>query len=533
LLSRRASASAEVGPAVHDFQSRDGYRSAIALAILILLWGLVVVRFDPQLPLGLAAGRFSVVGLAAIGLMYFLFTWRRPNLDVATAFSIAEIGLVGVLIGWAGWTLAPLGREWQVVAVGQLALASIPLIAPRYVWVGIAFVILFSLQLVAIVVHQSQLPVEPFNSLMMAAVALAVLALREQRQRIGVEYLRTASESATLQQLRPLFCSVREQLGRALSTISEASASFGDPLIDRSSSRLSDLGQRIGELESAADGADAISSSEAERLLFARDAQIGATLFAAGALGVVLFALLAVRGLALDGVPAMLWWCGAVYAVILCWLLWTRRRPTARRGLVASVCLFVVATASAVFMHVQWSNLLQPVNLFIGEKLILAALVMIRPLRLWLGMTMVGIVGLAALIAQHFAPGLSATQQVRSLEQGHTLLFVGLGVVFMLMGEQRRIASLKLLRAQSEAGSLRRRASIFLALCDQLNSPLQTLLLRFTLRGRETGDDLNASMERLRELSAQLRRLSSEQPGELQRLSLDGAAELRSAIKRE
>src|SRR5262249_29429119 len=157
---------------------------------------------------------------------------------------------------------------------------------------------------------------------------------------------------------------------------------------------------------------------------------------------------------------------------------------------------------------------------YVGHKLLLIGIVLIRPLRLWLGVLLVALVSVEALVL-HLT---IAAVRPPPLEPWHTLLFSALAVGFMLMGEQRRLASLKLLRAQSESSALQRRAGLFLALCDQLNTPLQTLLLRLEMVVTSRQPVTVQVKERIalvHSLSGQLHELAAAVPGRLVRASLD------------
>ncbi|MCU1282854.1 MAG: uncharacterized protein JWM53_6400, partial [bacterium] len=70
--------------------------------------------------------------------------------------------------------------------------------------------------------------------------------------------------------------------------------------------------------------------------------------------------------------------------------------------------------------------------------------------------------------------------RISVVEPWVTLVFMAIGVAALLLRDQRRVASLAVLRAESQATALHRRAAMLLALRDQLNTPLQTLVLGAT-----------------------------------------------------
>ena len=516
-------------------RARESYESAVALAVVILLWSVSQALAPPFLGWMERIRQLQMM-IAGAGLIYFAWTWRHPVYRVAIVFSLVEILTAAVLIPWMGWTLSPLGRQWQPIAAAQLALASLPLVVPANLWVGCALVGVFATEMVVIFEHQLQLGLaipaaEPFFSLLMAPVGIVVLVMREQRRRMVNDYVRTESETATLAALRPLLSSVREQLHAQVAPICEGRH---DPLLARSVNRLRELDQAIGALEvdSPVEAAASGDRTAAERLLLARDSQVGATLFAVAALAVNTLALWSFRRLPLGSAFTALWIAESVYAATLAWLLLHRLRPSPGRGVWASLLLFVTAVSAVISTHIHWARLSQPADPYIGHKLLLVGTVLIRPPRLWLGLLLVGLIAVEAL-ALHFllAPPLGAS----SLEPWHTLLFIALGFGLILVGEQRRIASVKLLRAETTAASLRRRAALFLALCDQLNTPLQTLMLRLELLAQNDHSStdaaqLQARVNLIQTLSRQLQQLAAEVPTGLHQLSLEGARALRPRV---
>ena len=86
-----------------------------------------------------------------------------------------------------------------------------------------------------------------------------------------------------------------------------------------------------------------------------------------------------------------------------------------------------------------------------------------------------------------------------------------IGLVSLFIVEQRQITSLKLLRAKVEVSAMHRRAVMFLALRDRLNSPLQTLVLGATAATESLalhpGVRVRESIDRLVDLSHDLSEL--------------------------
>jgi hypothetical protein len=79
--------------------------------------------------------------------------------------------------------------------------------------------------------------------------------------------------------------------------------------------------------------------------------------------------------------------------------------------------------------------------------------------------------------------------------------------------EQRRIASVRLLRAQWASAALQRQTLLLLALRDRINSPLQTLAIAAMLKPGGSGamlDGTQAAIERLVVLGRELNELTHE-----------------------
>src|SRR5262249_16036077 len=145
---------------------------------------------------------------------------------------------------------------------------------------GYALIGVYAAELVLIMLYQQHvglgpLPAaEPFGSLTIVAVALAVLTLRNQRERIGLAFIRTVSETTALVRLAPLVASIRDAIEptiRALDTIKPSS----DPQVSalsRSISRLSSLREQLRTLSTPA----LMPRRAEEESLLAKESQEGA-----------------------------------------------------------------------------------------------------------------------------------------------------------------------------------------------------------------------------------------------------------------
>jgi hypothetical protein len=115
-----------------------------------------------------------------------------------------------------------------------------------------------------------------------------------------------------------------------------------------------------------------------------------------------------------------------------------------------------------------------------------------------------------------------------------TLLFGALGIALLNLSEERRLASVLVLRAEAEQTALLRRTMVYLALRDQINSPLQSLAMSASLFGGQRGEgvvpdhaELSGAVEQLVALSRKLPREDAVEKSGLIGVSLDSAAELR------
>jgi hypothetical protein len=504
--------------------TRDAYRSAVALALLIVVWFLVAKTLGPQTPPSLDIARQILAIYSLATLAYLVHTWRHPHLRLALVFSI--IGVVGVvvLIPWIAWAAAQVGEQWRPIASAQLAVAGVPLFAP-FPWMGYLLLGVFTLELLLVVLYQQQLgfvipAAEPFASLCISAIALAVLLLRAQRNRIGLAYIRRTSEAEALSRLSPLLASICQEIERAVVALSMLSATSDPrgPAFARTIARLSVLREQLDALNTSPPNV----TVEGERSLLAKDSYVGATIFALAGLAVAALAAWGTRMLPLGITPQLLLCVAIGYAAIPIWLWSAHEQPSLRRGVFASTLLLVSGAIIAVYVHLQWVRLPDFTFPTIAPKLLLMVPVLLRMPRLWIGILLLSVTAIPHIIIQ-----VAVAPERPALEPWHMLVFALIGLGYLIMGEQRRIASIALLRAEVYAASLFRQANLSLAICDQLNTPLQTLVgLVATVPPSASTAEVSVHLARLRDLSKELTRLVGEFPPELHRSSLDAAREL-------
>jgi hypothetical protein len=158
----------------------------------------------------------------------------------------------------------------------------------------------------------------------------------------------------------------------------------------------------------------------------------------------------------------------------------------------------------------------------------LVTLPLVAPSLGWITLFAVLVTAVAAIglyFIQHLDLGL-----VSIVEPWTTIAFAIFGFVLMTLREQRRVASVALLRAEAHGASRRRRANLLLALRDQLNSPLQILVLhaaRLAQRSPADGAALLGSIERLMAISRRLAAIGDVGLAGAAPLSFDAGESLR------
>jgi hypothetical protein len=516
-------------PVEQQLHAHEAHASALAAALLLLLWGAVSLFIVPA--------RFRIIdsidaAVGAIALAWLLTRRDRPDPARTYAFIAVAIASTLVWLPWIAIEWCAVGRPFEAFTIPQVAIITVALVVPRSLVLGIVTMLLFvaeALFTVAYADHvglHDRLPVgEPFITLYFTLPGVGLLLLRERRRRLARRHVRLRAEAEALARLSPLFADVHRELTSLLAVVSDdlraIGASSAMAATARSVDRLAAIGAQIGGLAEAtppppADAAAANApATECERVFLAGDEQFGAAVFA------VVTILLA-----LGWAPLMRAQIGDPFALsvlmsigaagtVLALLYATRSRPTQRRGRAALLALFAVVLL-AVSLHPRAFIVAgRPFNPFIGQKILMVTLGVTAAG--WSSWALPLIVGTAVeALALYFALGFDALKdRISVVEPWVTLVFMATGIAALMLRDQRRVASVALLRAEAEAMAWHRRAVILLALRDQLNTPLQTLVLgakRLEL-GTPARDlpRLRASIDRLVALSRSLAHL--EIPG--------------------
>jgi len=196
----------------------------------------------------------------------------------------------------------------------------------------------------------------------------------------------------------------------------------------------------------------------------------------------------------------------------------TWRRPSELRGRVALLFLFAVTLTVISVDQVPYLHVNRPFTPFLGHKILVVTLGIAAAGWSSMGLPLIVATTVDA-VALYYILGFAALKdRIELVEPWAMIIFAVVGLVALAMRDQRRVASLVVLREESAATELHRRATMLLALRDQLNSPLQTLVAgeaRATVAARDA--DVAALRDGIARLVALSRELSQiEVPSEAQ-----------------
>jgi hypothetical protein len=529
-------------PGEQAFLARDAYGSVTVLALLLLIWGVVslaAVRALPFWPFG--AARVVLTTVAAVALLYFARTWKRPSLRIAFRFSLAAIAISLVLVAWTSWGFSVRGRLFEAFPTTNIAMVSMALVAPGSFWIGVLLVALFQAELLGVILFSRHLGIElllpngaPLSSFAFASLSIGLLVLREQRRRRALRHLRIQSETKALRELSPLFDSLRTEIDRQLTALSEALRRLRGERDPRSQAAMNGAVERVGGLSARLQQLRGEERDEtgAERRFTARDAHDSATLNAAIVTLMFLFYALVMHR---RGLPhgALLSVVAAVPPLIILGYLVARRRlPSERVALIVIVFFYAFSLPFVTWGQVQIFALHVRLFPLAAHEVMMVTVSLVVATRLRVAIGLVLLTGGTALALYFFLHMGAHPEIVPYSEPWAMLVFLVLSVGLVMMREQRRIASVRLFRAEWELVALHRQAALFVALRDRLGSPLQSLVLYTAQLERthppESIAPIQASVERLVALSRQLAKLENDFVASgMQRLSMDAERALR------
>lgn len=510
------------------------YRSAALLALLVFLWGAISLCFVPWRPFGVPNLAQSVACAAA--LVYFIATRQRRNRRAAIVFSALAIAYTLLLLPWTAIVWCRLGRPLEAFTVPQAATVTMPLIIPTVWPLGVAVMSAFFGECLFVYFYAHHVglgalvPItEPLGSVCFALLGVSLFMMSAGRRALARRHTRVQGELDALARLTPLFADVRDELGAGVAAIgTEAGAAPAAGRLGRTLGRLDEVRARLAQLLGSA--APTESTRAAERRLLDGDAQYVVSVFT-GVVAVLLSLVLLLRW-----PPSMRIALPTIVATSFSWLLLaylvgTRRRPSERRATGVLLLQFAMLLPLVTYNQVVLAVLPRPHAPFLGHRVLMIALGLAAATRRWLGVVLI-LVTAAVALAEYFALDLGLHKELIPLSSPWVLVvYVLIALISSRMREQRRLASVQLLRAETEATAMHRRATMLLALCDRLNTPLQTLVIAAELgegeRPPESQARLRAAVDRLVALSQRLADRNALVPAESRSTSFDADAELR------
>jgi hypothetical protein len=523
------------------FLARDAYGRATMLALLLLLQGVVYLAMAlPFWPFG--ASRVALTTVSAVALLYFVGTWKRPNRRIAVRFSLVAVALSLILVAWTSAAFTARSRPLEAFPITDVAMVSMALVAPGSFWVGVVLVVLFQAEMVGVYLYSRHLGLEsvlpygaPVLSVRFAALSIGLLALREQRHLRALRHLRIQAETRALREMSPLFDSVRAEIETQLAALAEmlgrlqGERSPASPMVkmDRTVQRVAGI---CGRLERLQETEATNGEREAEQRFTARDAHDSATLGLA--IATVLFVLNAFAFRRWEPHVASVAVWASVAALIGCgYLLVRRRRPSEGVALTTFLAFYFFSLSFATWGSVLVFSVHRPYAPFGPYEVTMVMVSLVVATRFWIAIALVLLTGANA-IAVYLFLHMGAHKDIVPLSEPWSMLvFLLLALGLVLMREQRRVASVRLFRAEWELVALHREAGLFLALRDRLGSPLQSLVLYTAQLARihppESIVPIRAGVERLVAVNQRLANLEQTFVSSgMHRASMDAEREL-------
>jgi hypothetical protein len=530
--------------------ARDAHDGALALMLIFCAAGALFAWTARALP-GATPRLLALAWVAASGAAsaYLARTRRRPavarSFALGLVFSLALLAILpAIAVAWGA-----LGRSWEVLSWLHLATVAVVLIAPRLRWIGLCFVFAFTLEAVLLVEWATHARVpepmpyaEPWLSIVFGGMGVGLALLRDRRRALAIRHLHTEGELAMVSRVAQQFRAIGGELEVPLARLTDALAHLQQTSVAPATiERLARAAERLGAVRSQLGRAGGASAPDAtppaqaragERLLHAHAVQHGALVLAAIVLVSGVLAVAVVRRPEFR--LARLSWSlqiGLALAAVT-WLMATRERPTVARGtaLLLLVFLPILVTTTLTTRAQTLPSVVTPFEPCAALKLLMVALPLVMPLA-WLGAALEALVAGESFVLYQWFHIAEQTAQVPHDEPSIALLYAMAGLVLLSLREQRRLASLALLRAEAELSALVHETAVASALNDQLNSPLQVLAfaverLRLDAAAEPTMGELDEAVARLREISRQLPDLNAELPPGLAPASFDGAQAL-------
>src|SRR5262249_10101141 len=144
-----------------------------------------------------------------------------------------------------------------------------------------------------------------------------------------------------------------------------------------------------------------------------------------------------------------------------------------------------------------------------GPKLLIVLLPVAVPSPLWLAVGLEVAFSLEAPVLFYGFGFHEQSYRFATSEPWLTLVYAGVGIALSVMRDQRRVASLRLLRTDVDVSTLARRSGLAMAVLDQAGSPLQVLALYVGALRRRHGpspalDAIDAEISELKRSAVEL-----------------------------
>ena len=185
-------------------------------------------------------------------------------------------------------------------------------------------------------------------------------------------------------------------------------------------------------------------------------------------------------------------------------------RRRARSSETLGIALYLVAClpflAIMVYAQPQWTIGGQAFEPLVATKCLLVVLALVAPRHLWLGISLelaVVVEGFVLYYANHF----DALRDRSAMSEPWVMLpYLMIATALLIMREQRRVISLRRLRADQEAAALIRQTHLLSTLLHHVGSPLQTLQATIAMAPLAVAD-AEAAQDALQELTAACQRV--------------------------
>jgi hypothetical protein len=481
------------------------------LSLLVLACRLVrFVATPPSLRIAPASLEAALAGIALASLALLLVTRRAPRQHLAQVVSAVLIAIQVPLAVWLTYRWRAGGRPFEAFVDPCVAMCAVGLIVPRSFRLGVAALLaLLGASLGAYVwlaagdTPRALLPsTEPGASVVAAIVGAAVLWARRQRREQTQAWLKLEAEAVVLTRVANAFGAIAgeltEKLGVLVGELTEARRrGIGTELVERASRSarsLEGLRDQLAELSSRP------PSPADERDFYARDAHSIARTLACMTLGLSLV-LVPLLWRVLPGALLAAWAAlGVVAAASLLFLRRSRERPSETRGVLLAFAVTLPWFAIVAFTQPAFALQPQAFEPLIALKMGIVLMPLLVPRRGWISVAVMTLLAAEALALFYFNHFDRLRDRLPAHDPWSTLCFLVVGCALALTREQRRVASLRRLRAEREVAVLERQSSLSLQLLDQTGSPMQVLTLCAGLLVEAHPDD-----EQLRRVDAAVR----------------------------